>query len=102
MKGFIDVTGIDLIEAVKAAYDLSAPVGLGHVSAYVAGADGLTNEEAAAHVDSDSSVPISLDYVNGRCCKFYVFSRKGRLWTPRVWEYHSRKQLVALLRRAGR
>jgi len=105
MEGMIDITGADLVEVVKAAYDLSWSQGLGWM---LCASDGLTDEEAASFVDAEEPLPVRMDYVRGRSCKFRVFNRDGRLWIRDEWydhsdEWydHSDEQLRQLLQRIG-
>lgn len=98
MENTIEITGADLVEAVKAAYDLSVPVGMGHLH-YREGS--LSNEEAATFVHIEREFPVSLDYVLGRACKFTVFQKDDRLYIDRGWYDHTDSQQAELLRRIG-
>ena len=98
MEGMIEITGANLVEAVKAAYDLSQPQGLGFLHAQPGS---LTDEEAESLVHPAARYPVSLDYVRGRACKFTVHKRDGRLWINRRWFDHTEEQQAELLQRLG-
>ena len=100
MENMIEITGASLVEVVKAAYDLSVPQGLGMLH-YTPGS--LSDEEAAALVrpEVNPHVPVYLDYVRGRACKFRVEDHGGRLYICRDWYDHSDEQLARLLERIG-
>ena len=68
----IDVTGIDKVELVKKAYELSRPQGLGmmHFTS-----EPLSDEEAKSFIEKDGT--INMDYVKGRACKFNLFVKDG-------------------------
>ena len=99
MENMIEVTGVNLIEAVKAAYEMSVPLGLGFLHAQPGG---LTDDEAESLIDKDARIPVHLDYVKGRACKFLIHrDADGKLWTPERWYDHSASQLSELLGRLG-
>ena len=56
----IDITGVNMIELVKKAYDLSRPQGMGMMHFTP---DPLTDEEAKSLIQENGEV--SLDYVGG-------------------------------------
>lgn len=100
MDGMIDVSGVDVRELVRAAYELSAPKGLGFMH--------FTPEPLSdAEVDAIIGAPdyskclVSMDYVNGRCCKFGVWQDGDTLTIRSPWFDHSAAQLTALLARVG-
>ncbi len=97
----IDITDVDLVEFAKQVYALSATAGLGHLH-YKPGE--LSQEEAEQLVDlnlDDGRVALSMDYVNGRCCKMMVFRNRDRLEIQDTWFDHSTDQLNELLRRCN-
>jgi len=95
--GMIEITGSDLVEAVKAAYDLSRPQGLGLMH-YEEGE--LSDEEAKRLVDdTDARMPVSLDYVKGRACKFDVYRDENKLFINDAWYDHSEAALLSLIDR---
>jgi ribosomal protein L36 len=95
----IDVTDCDLTELVKHAYRLSAPMGLG----FLHSRDEPLSDEDAAEILSDGNEehPVRMDYVHGRCCKFSVIKRDGRLYIRNPWPDHSDFQLRELLTSVG-
>jgi hypothetical protein len=94
----IDVTGVDVVELVKKAYELSRPQGLGMMHFTP---EPMSDEEAQAIIDSNDSGEIHLDYVGGRSCKFHVFNKDGKLEVGKSWYDHTDKQLVELLAHVG-
>ena len=96
-EGRIEISGANLVEVAKAAYDLSSPQGLGFIH-YEDG--GLTDEEASELVSQDAGIPLSLDYVKGRACKLTVFADDdGRMYIQSRWYDHSEQDLELLLER---
>lgn len=107
---FMDVTGIDLRELVKLAYDGSVPVGLGFMHAK---AGSLTEDEISGIVDRGAKDPlcwVDMDYVIGRCCKMSVFrfqssSTDGLTEDSKLmqvyWYDHTNADYVALLNALG-
>lgn len=103
---YIKVTGAEPKELVKAAYNLSQPQGMGFMH-FEHGS--LTDEEAGELVNHDKqptaewpSAIVSMDYVKGRSCKFYVMKDiNGDLWIKKNWYDHSETQLNKLLEIAG-
>ncbi|MGL4233301.1 MAG: hypothetical protein ACRDAM_13965 [Casimicrobium sp.] len=100
MKNMIEITGANLIDCVKAAYDLSRPQGMGilHFTP-----EPLTDEEAQTFIQPEPNrSAISMDYVKGRACKFDVHrDENGRLWIYDAWFDHSHYELEELLNRIG-
>lgn len=90
----IDITGIDLVEFAKKVYELSSPQGMGilHFTPQP-----LTNEEAKACLQDDTSYPLSMDYVKGRTCKMDVRREKGKLTIPDTWYDHTDRIYKELL-----
>lgn len=93
--GYINITGIDLREFVRAAYDLSSPQGLGFLHAREGGLDDKTIDEIVGRRR------ISMDYVHGRSVKMHVRDDDGGLSINSQWYDHSTGQLKALLERVG-
>ncbi len=99
MEDQIEITGVNLVELVKRAYDLSNPQGLGFIH-YKDG--GLSDEQANSLIDENDRYPVSLDYVCGRACKLDVFkSDDERLYIRNKWYDHSAQQLKDLLLSVG-
>ena len=96
MENMIEVTGCDLVELAKAAYDLSVPQGLGFLH-FEEG--GLSDDEAKSLIKEDSLSPLSLDYVKGRACKLTVFKDNDRLYINDKWFDHTEGQLAELVSR---
>lgn len=97
-ENMIDITGADLVDVVKAAYDLSSPQGLGHMH-FKSGS--LTDEQAKSLINEDCRTPITLDYVAGRACKLTVFKNGEKLYIRNSWYDHSEDQLLELIDRIG-
>lgn len=98
---YLEITGADLKECVKAAYALSEPRGLGYMH-YQEGP--LPDDEAQRQIDHAArwSKGVNLDYVLGRACKFSVIEVNGRLFTPARWYDHTERDLNELLHRIGK
>lgn len=99
-QGYIDVTGIDLGLLVRTAYDLSSPQGLGFLNFKP---QPLSDEEVEEIVTRNKSgwCVVSMDYVNGRACKFDVYNMEDRLYIKDRWYDHTKEQLAELCRRCG-
>jgi hypothetical protein len=87
---------INMVELVKAVYDLSKPQGLGFLN-FVDG--GLTDEQAERFIDKERG--IDMDYVGGRACKFHMYKRDGQWCLPDSWYDHTDEQYDRLLRKFG-
>lgn len=92
----IDVTGVNVVELVKKAYDLSRPQGMGMMHF---DPTPLTDIEAQSLIAKNNTV--NLDYVRGRACKFNVFNTDDKLSIRSPWFDHSDEQLVQLLAHVG-
>lgn len=97
-ENMIEITGVNLADVAKAAYDLSSPIGMGFIH-YEEGT--LTDEEANSLVTDDPRTPLSLDYVKGRACKMTVFKDDEKLYIHDNWYDHSEDQLLSLIDRVG-
>jgi hypothetical protein len=98
---YIEIPADKLKEALQAAYAMSSPQGLGYLH-YKDG--GLSDSEAAAIIDRerpDGNIAASMDYVNGRSCKFHVYREGGKLLIAPSWYDHSDYALVGLLAALG-
>ena len=102
---FIDMTGVDLHRLVQKAYELSSPVGKGHLD-FEPGP--LTKTEVQQIVSQHPSiVRLSMDYVKGRLVKFHLFHGRENMpdveyYLPEgldgeLWTGHSDQQLRELL-----
>ena len=99
MENMIDITEFNLIDVVKSVYDLSMPQGLGHLQFEERS---LTDDEALEIINPCDCIPVMMDYVKGRSCKFNVYKRDGRLLIHDVWYDHSDSDLKELLKRIGK
>lgn len=97
--GMIDVTDAPLPALVRAAYNPSRPQGLGYLH-YQQG--DLSDDEVARIISrANGHVALSMDYVNGRSCKFTVFQHDGRRYISNDWYDHNDAQLRSLLDGVG-
>ena len=98
----IDITGVDLKEFVKKAYEMSIPVGMGHMH-YQPGP--MSDEDAEAILSGANSpsgvLPggtyFSMDYFRGRACKISAWEKDGRIVTGDTWYDHTDDQYAELL-----
>lgn len=99
LRGYIDVTGIDLLTLVKKAYELSVPAGMGFLHFQ----PGPLPDHIAPRLvgNEDSDFPVNLDYVAGRGVKLTVTRNGGRLYVPDRWFDHSAEQYSQLLATVG-
>ena len=98
----VEVTGVDLRKLVQAVYKNSRPQGLG-LRHFREGP--LTSEEVEKIVGevrvSGTGTALSLDYVNGRACKFSLIRDESeRLWVRKQWFDHSELDFVRMLKDA--
>jgi len=96
LRGYIDITGADLVKLVKEAYALSSPQGMGTLH-FKPGS--LDDDQAKAIVEARGGV--AMDYVKGRAVKLSVVTHEGRQYIPNWWFDHSAEQLRDLLRAIG-
>ena len=94
----IDVTGVNLVELVKKAYELSRPQGLGMIRY---DSTPMTDEEAQELINNNTKGEVHLDYVKGRSLKFHVFNKNGKLSMNDSWYDHTDSQLKELLTHVG-
>lgn len=96
--GYIKIEKSMLVDLVKAAYDLSKPVGMGFLHFRP---EPLTDEQASSYIEDNGTV--RLDYVNGRSVKMTVFIDKNTktLYISDSWYDHSDDDLLNLLDRIG-
>ncbi len=100
-KKFIEIPADKLADAVKAAYTLSVPIGMGHLHYRQGPLDEGTLKDILSH-EHYGDVAVHLDYVHGRCCKFVVFKDEaGKLFIAPDWYDHSEPELVSLLTTIG-
>lgn len=96
MKRMIEITNVDMVKLIKKVYDLSVPKGFGYLHF---NNNGLTDQEAQCLIKDDGT--IHMDYVQGRCCKFTVVRKNGKLFTPYPWFDHTFQQFKTLLDHVG-
>ena len=99
MEGMIELpANTDLVKLVKEVYDLSLPQGLGFLHFKP---KPMSDDEAKEIVrrGEESNFGISMDYVNGRSCKFYVTNRDGKMFIARRWYDHSESSVRELCKR---
>lgn len=96
----VEVPQDKLIALIKGAYERSHAIGLGYLQPHE---KSLSDEDAEALIEKTGRVAVSLDYVNGRQCKFNVWrDEDGKLWTNKdAWYDHSSSQLADLLSSVG-
>ncbi len=95
----IDITGVNLVEFVKKAYELSSPQGYGFLHF---NPDPLSDDEANqiianGKLRTPENVELSMDYVNGRAVKMTVFKLENQLQIRESWYDHTPDQLQELL-----
>lgn len=90
----IDVTDLNLRKLVANAYNLSVPVGLGFLHATD---QPLSEGEIDSLIREESRNIVSMDYVNGRQCKFNVVKENDKLMISDKWYDHTDSQLETLL-----
>lgn len=98
VRGYIDVTELDVRALVKAAYAASSPCGLGFLHAR----DGELDDEML-NVIIERGVKylhggVRLDYVHGRAVKFDIRVHEGRRWVKLNWFDHSPEDIKRILR----
>jgi len=99
VTGMIDVTGVPLKSLIAAAYGLSVPQGLG-ILHFKPGS--LSDEEVDEILRMGTPrIPVSMDYVKGRACKFTVFANDGKHYINNRWYDHSDVVLGVLLAEVG-
>lgn len=95
----IDITYADLRTVIRTAYELSRPQGMGFLHFKD---EPLSEQEIDAILASGNPLyPVSMDYVNGRSCKFSVVVRDGLRLIGDRWYDHSESQLDQLLKTIG-
>ena len=88
-----------ILPLVKAAYNMSSPVGMGRFRFNSAP---MTDSEAQAIIDmSNPKIVVSMDYVKGRQCKFAIFKIRGRFFIDDSWYDHSKWEYAILLNSVG-
>jgi len=96
---YVELPADKLPDAIRAAYALSEPRGLGFLHAQSGPLDDETVNEILDRGNGWAAA--SMDYVRGRCCKFTVYRDGERLFVLPRWYDHSNDDLVALLTGIG-
>lgn len=103
---YIEIPSDKLRDAIKLAYAMSAPQGLGFLHYKDGGLDEAT-VDAIIDREKRGTIAASMDYVNGRSCKFTVY-RDGtydepgkRLFVNPSWYDHGDLALEDLLTELG-
>lgn len=101
-RGYIEITGVNLADFVRACYAPSRPQGLG---AFHYQPGDLDDEAVAAIVErgqKDRMCAVSMDYVRGRSIKMSVYrGPDDRLFINNDWYDHSRPMLARMLSAVG-
>jgi hypothetical protein len=99
MENKIDITGVNLREFIKAAYDLSRPQGLGFIHAR----SGPLADEVVDEIlkSGGRRHAARMDYVLGRAVKMNIFDDDGQLTIHDTWYDHTPEDLDELLSRCG-
>jgi hypothetical protein len=93
---YIEIPADKLRDAVKLAYGMSGPQGLGFLH-FQAG--GLSDEDTDKIINRERPgwIAVSMDYVHGRSCKFSVYREGERLFIQPSWYDHGDAALEELL-----
>ena len=106
---YIQIPEDKLNAVVRGAYKHSRPQGMGFLhyqdgemsaaaaEEFIRRPDGL----AISKSHERSILVVSLDYVQGRACKFNVWLSKGQFYCESRWYDHSKEQLKTMLEEAG-
>lgn len=90
---------IDMIALIKKVYELSVPLGMGFLHFMSAP---MTDEHAkeilSCQSEGFSGCILSLDYIQGRSCKFHVYKEKDGLYINDSWYDHTDAQFNELLK----
>lgn len=100
-KGWIEITGCDLAQLMIDVYATSKPQGLG---ALHFNPEPMTREQAETWIAEQKHYgeksPLTLDYVQGRACKFHVFTAiddATRWFIQPSWYDHNPLQLLNIV-----
>jgi hypothetical protein len=103
---YIEIPADKLRDAVKLAFELSSPQGLGILHHRPGGLEDEAVDEIIGR-EGRGAIAASMDYVHGRSCKFHVY-RGGeydnwddKLYIPASWYDHGDWALEQLLTRIG-
>lgn len=99
MNNDIEVTGLNLVELIRKAYDLSVPNEIGEKH-FEEGE--LPADEAAALVNLGANEVVDICYLKGRMVNLLVRKdQDSRLWMLRTWFGHTDAQLAELAAHVG-
>jgi hypothetical protein len=101
MRGWVDVTELDVRAVVRAVYGASVPVGMGFLHARGGELDDKTLEDIIAHGVKYQRGGVSMDYVHGRQCKFDMREHEGKRYARLNWFDHGIEAMKSLLRGLG-
>lgn len=95
----IDVTGASLEALIRSVFNLSRPQGLG----FIHHREGDITEDEIADIlkRGNDRIPVRMDYVRGRSCKFTVWQDGDRRYIRDSWYDHGPDQFDQLLRDVG-
>jgi hypothetical protein len=103
---YIEIPADKLPEAMKLAFNLSSPQGLGFLHHREGGLEDAAVNEIIER-EKGGHIAAHMDYVHGRACKFIVFrggerpNWDGRLYIRSSWYDHSDSALEDLLTGLG-
>ena len=96
----VEITGCDLSQFARDCYDMSTPLGLGHLHYTPGPLDGGTVEQILRSEKEVSPYELNMDYVLGRAVKMTVYrDDDGGLWIRDAWYDHSAEQYARLTER---
>ena len=103
---------LDYRKLIKKVYELSAPMGMGHfctierelpeetIEKIMKGASHDFDLEHSGSYHGNGAPEIGMDYIHGRCCKFYVFKdyQTNKMAINYPWRDHDNKTTKLLIR----
>lgn len=98
-KGFIEITGANIRDAIKSAYRNSRPQGLGMLHFVPGDLDEETVELIASRPrDLVHGVSmVHMDYVHGRAVKMTIYTKDDKMYIAERWYDHNDTQLQTFL-----
>lgn len=99
-ENMIEVTKEQIPLLVAGAYNLSVPIGMGHLHY---SPESLTDDEVDSLIDMDNREVVYMDYIKGRQCKFNIFKDKetNKFYINNTWYDHDEYVFGELLDLAG-
>jgi len=100
IENMIEIQEQQIVPLAKKAYEMSVPVGMGFLQPHET--KGLDDNYIAAiqkRIDDNDRMPVAMDYVNGRQCKFDIFrdGDSGKYYIRGSWYDHTENQLKELI-----